>query len=82
MAFVVAVPDVRHVALIEVGLDALRDVDEPILVAAGQVERLQPGLRRGGIQPELGGRPGVRRGGERADPREGVPFQRPWSVMN
>jgi hypothetical protein len=36
VAFVVDVPDVRHVALLEVRVDALRDVDEPVLVAAVQ----------------------------------------------
>ena len=34
VAFVVDIPDVRHVAFLKVGVDALRDVDEPILVAA------------------------------------------------
>ena len=71
VAFVVDVPDVRHVALLEVDVDTLRDVDEPVLVAAGQVEELQLGLRRGRIRHELGRRPGVRSGGERANPRKG-----------
>ena len=31
VAFVVDVPDVRRVAFLEVRVDALRDVDEPVL---------------------------------------------------
>ena len=77
VAFVVDIPDVRHVALLEVDVDALRDVDEPVLVAAGEVQELQLRLRRRRIRHELGGRPGVRRGGERPDPREGVEVPEP-----
>ena len=47
VAFVVDVPDVRHVVLLQVDVDALGDADEPVLVAAGKVEQLQLGLRLG-----------------------------------
>ena len=39
---------------LEVGVDALRDVDEPVLVATGQVEELQLGRRRR-IRHQFGG---------------------------
>ena len=52
VAFVVDVPDVRHGMFLQVGMHALRDVDEPVLVAAGQVEELELGLRRGRIRDD------------------------------
>ena len=55
MALVVDVPDVRYVVLLEVDVHALGDVDEPVLVAAGQVEKLQLGLRCGRIRNSSAG---------------------------
>jgi hypothetical protein len=42
------VPDVRHVVFLEVGVDILADADEAVLVATGEVEKLEllRGIRR------------------------------------
>ena len=72
MGVFVHVPDVGNIVLLEVGVDTLADADEPILVAAGNVEQLQllDGRRR--IGHEFRRRPRVRGRGKPAHPRKGV----------
>src|SRR5438046_249209 len=72
VAVVIDVPEVRDVVFLEVAVDALRKVDEAVLVAGREVEELQ--LRAGGgrIRHELRGGLGVGGGGERAEPGEGI----------
>ena len=69
---IIHVPDVRDVLLLQVGVDALADANQAVLVAARDVEELQllGGLVRVGHQ--FRGRLRVRRGGEAADPGEGI----------
>ena len=52
----VDMPDVRHVVLLEVGVNALADADQAVLVAAGQPQELQLLACGRGIGDELGGR--------------------------
>src|SRR5436190_9357339 len=66
------VPDVRHVLLLQICVKALADANQAILVTAGKIKELQLLLSVLGIRHEFRRGPGVRRGGEAADPREGV----------
>jgi hypothetical protein len=69
---VIDVPDVWNVVPFQMRLDALGNVDEAVLVAAGKIEQLQFAASRGGIRNEFGGRLGVGSGRKAAHPREGV----------
>jgi hypothetical protein len=66
------VPDVGDILLLEVGMDALADTHQPVLVAAGKVKQLQSPGRLLGIGHQFRAGLGVRCGREAADPREGV----------
>ena len=76
-ALAVDVPDVRDVLLLEIGVHALADADQAVLVAAGEPEQLQllAGAVRVGHQLGRGLRVGGR--GEGADPGEGVEVGQP-----
>jgi len=49
VSVVVDVPDVWHVVLLEVAVDALGEDDKSVLVATGEIEELQFLAYRGGI---------------------------------
>src|ERR1043166_8175384 len=71
MGVVIDVPDVRDVLFLQVGVNALADADQAVLVAARDVEKFQLfGLLR--VRHEFRRWPGVRCGGEAADPGERV----------
>src|SRR5262245_23547571 len=66
------VTDVRKVLLLQVGVDALADANQAVLVAAGNVEELQLLRCLLEVGHKFSGRFRVRRTRKAADPREGV----------
>ncbi len=72
VAVVVHVPDVGDVVLLQIGVNALGNTDQAVLVAAGKIEQLQLLARGGGVGHKFGGRFGVGRGRKPADPRKRV----------
>jgi hypothetical protein len=77
MAVAVHVPNVGHLMLFHIDVDPLGNVDEPVLVAAGQIKQFQSLARCGGIRHEFDRRFGVWRGGKPADPGERVEMTEP-----
>src|SRR5687767_5114936 len=77
VSVIVHVPDVRDVLLLQIGVNALGNIDEAILVATGNVEQLQLLPRDGGIRHEFSSRLGVWRGRKSADPRKRVEMPKP-----
>ena len=69
--------DVRHLLLVEHLVDALADPEQPVLVAAGDVQQPQLLGRLRVVLDEVGGPLGVRGGREPADPGERVEVAQP-----
>src|ERR1039457_3837490 len=72
MGVIIHIPNVRNILLLQINVNALGNAYETILIAAGNIKKLQLLARSGGIGHKLGGRFGVRRGRESSNPRKCV----------
>jgi len=77
-------PDVRDLLLLQIRMHALADIDQPILVAAGEIEQLELLFGFGRVRDQLIWLAGVRRRRKRAHPCKSLEVfeQLGWMKLN